>query len=165
LYSFTIQLSFRARFHQILMYHIDMTKQQDFTRKIAIVVNKELEQWQVLNTVAHVSAYIGHKLEDDFDTAENFVTSDGNNHPRNSQYAIIILRAKPGQLPNFMSKARESGLLYHGFIKEMIETTDDDEITKILADKNDSEVEYLGIGVFGSKEQVETLTRNYQLWR
>jgi len=138
---------------------------QDFGQKMAIVLNKELEQWQVLNTVAHISAYLGNKLGDSFGTGDNFVTRDGVNHPRNSQYAIIALRAKPLQLPNLMAKVRESGLLYHGFIREMIETTDDAEITEILSGKPDSEIEYLGIGIFGPKDQVEALTKNYQLWK
>jgi|SRR5579862_5706474 len=142
-----------------------MMIEQDFSKKAVIVVNKELEQWQVLNTIAHISAYLGHKLGDGFDTGENFTTKDGMNHPRNTQYAIIILRAKPGQLANLMAKARDSGLLYHGFIREMIETTDDAEITKILASKNDDEIEYLGVGVFGPKQNVDALTKNYQVWR
>jgi hypothetical protein len=142
-----------------------MMSEQDFSRKAVIVVNKELEQWQVLNTVAHIAAYIGHKLEDKFGTGDNFVTQDGLNHPRNTQYAIVVLRAKPGQLPNLMAKARDSGLLYHGFIREMIETTDDTEITNILAGKTDSEIEYLGVGIFGPKDEVDALTKNYQLWR
>lgn len=136
---------------------------QDFSKKIVIVVNKNLENWQVLNTVAHISAYLGNRLKADFDTGEFFKTKDGQNHPRNTQYAVVVLRAKPGQLPNLMTKVREAGLLYHGFIREMIETTNDNEITSVLSSKNDSEVEYLGIGIFGSKTDVEALTRNYQL--
>jgi hypothetical protein len=138
---------------------------QDFLRKAVIVVNKELEQWQVLNTVAHISAYIGHKLEDNFGTGNNFVTKDKINHPRNTQYAIVVVRAKPGQLPNLMAKVRESGLLYHGFIREMIETTDDEEIETILTKKTDDKIEYLGIGVFGPQAEIDALTKNYQLWR
>lgn len=129
------------------------------------MVNKNLEQWKVLNTVAHISAYLGNRLGKGFDTGEHFVTKDGKNHPRNTQYAIIVTEAKPGQLQNLMAKVRESGLLYHGFIREMIETTDDEEITKILADKDDAEIEYLGIGIFGPKAEVDALTKNYQLWR
>jgi hypothetical protein len=138
---------------------------QDFSKKVVIVVNKELENWQVLNTVAHISAYIGNKLGGSFSTGDDFITKDDKKHPRNSQYAIIVLRAKPLQLPNFMAKVRDSGLLYHGFIKEMIETTDDEEIIQTLEQKPDSEVEYLGVGVFGPKEEVDALTKNYQLWR
>jgi len=138
---------------------------QDFSKKIVIIVNKELEQWQVLNTIAHVAAYLGHKLEENFGTGESFITKDNKEHPRNSQYAIIILKAKPLQLPNLILKARSSGLLYHGFIREMIDTTDDKKISEILGAKQDSEIEYLGIGIFGPKEQVDALTKNYQLWR
>src|ERR1700743_3312101 len=111
---------------------VAMTIQQDFSKKIVIVIDKTLEQWQVLNTVAHISAYIGHKLDQEFGTGNYCETQDNAKHPRNSQYPIILLRAKPTQLPNLMAKVRESGLLYHGFITEMIETTDDSEIVNTL---------------------------------
>ncbi len=142
-----------------------MNTQQDFSKKIVIVIDKTLEQWQVLNAVAHISAYIGHKLSGDFATGDYFETKDLFQHPRNSQYPIILLRAKPTQLPNLISKVRESGLLYHGFIKEMIETTDDEEIIDMLSNKNDVEIEYLGIGIFGDIDKVNVLTKNYQTWR
>lgn len=138
---------------------------QDFSKKIVIVVDKTLEQWQVLNTVAHISAYIGHKLDKDFDTGDFFETKDAFNHPRNSQYPIILLRAKPTQLPNLIIKIRETGLLYHGFIREMIETSDDNDIANGLAEKNDSDIEYLGIGIFGTIEEINLLTKSYQTWR
>lgn len=68
-------------------------------------------------------------------------------------------------MPNLIAKARESGLIYIGFIREMIETSDDDEIVSILKHKNDSEIEYLGVGIFGPKDQVDVLTKSYQVWR
>jgi len=142
-----------------------MSKPQDFSKKIVIVINKTLEQWQVLNTVAHISAYIGHKLGDDFDSGDFFETQDDIKHPRNSQYPIILLRAKPTQLPNLIQKVRESGMLYHGFIKEMIDTTNDSEIVDTLENKNDVDIDYLGIGIFGPIEQVNSLTKNFQVWR
>jgi hypothetical protein len=142
-----------------------MQRQQDFTKKLVIVIDKTLEQWQVLNTVAHISAFIGHKLGNDFDTGEFFETQDAFLHPRNSQYPIILLRAKPTQLSNLMAKVRETKFIYHGFIKEMIETTDDLEIIEMLSSKNDSEIEYLGIGIFGEIDKVNALTKNYQTWK
>ena len=138
---------------------------QNFSKKIAIVVNKQLESWQVLNTVAHISAYIGNKMQDQFDTGEYFETEDGQKHPRNSQFPIIVLSATTEQLTNFIKEVRSSDLLYIGFIREMIETTNDEEIVKILSNKQDGEIEYLGIGVFGSNEQVKELTRKFSLWK
>lgn len=71
---------------------------QDFSKKIVIVVNKNLESWQVLNAVAHISAFIGNKMKDRFDTGEYFETKDGQYHPRNSQFPIIILSTDAKQL-------------------------------------------------------------------
>lgn len=137
---------------------------QDFSNKIVIVVNRELEKWQIGNTIGHISAYLGNKIKN-FATGENFITKDEKNHPRNTQYPIIILEAKPGQMPNFIQKVRDSGMLYHGFIKEMILTTNDEEIINILMNKKDEEIEYLGIGVFGPNEEIDALTKKFSLYK
>src|SRR5260221_9427739 len=81
---------------------------QDFSKKIVIVVNEEIQNWQKANVISHVAAYLGNQLGENFKTADFFVTEDGILHPRNSQYAIIILNAKPGQMSNFMSVVRDS---------------------------------------------------------
>src|SRR6185312_7050178 len=118
---------------------------QDFSQKIVIVVREDLPSWQVMNTIAHVSGYLGNKINT-FLSGDNFVTKDGQNHPRNSQYAIIILKNSEKGLRRFMQRVRQSGLLYHGFIREMIETTDDGEIQSLLSQQKDGDIEYLGIG-------------------
>lgn len=143
----------------------DIALRQDFSRKMVIVVNKDLQEWQVLNTVGHVSAYLGNKMNSSFDTGESFDSKDGIPHPRNTQYPIIVLSAGSEQLKNLAAKVRVSGLLYHGFIREMIETTNDKEIEKILSQKSEEEIEYLGVGIFGTNEEVATLTKNYSLWK
>lgn len=90
---------------------------QDFSKKIVIVVDKNLESWQVLNTVAHISAYLGNKMKVKFGTGDFF------------------------------------------------ETTNDEEIVKILSNKTDDEIEYLGIGIFGENEQVNKLTKMFSFWK
>lgn len=139
--------------------------EQDFTKRLTLVVRKDLAGWQAANTIAHISAYIGHKLEGDFSTGDVFVTADAQPYPRNSQYPMIIKRANSSkQLRTVLTKAREAGIMHHAFIKEMIETTDDAEIVRILAEKRDTEVEILGIGVFGGNEEINSLTKKFSLW-
>lgn len=137
---------------------------QDFNQKIAIVVREDLPSWQVMNAIAHVSGYLGNKIAT-FLSDENFVTKDGQNHPRNSQYAIIILKNSEKGLRRFMRNVRESGLLYHGFIREMIESTDDTAIQEIVGSKRDDEIEYLGVGIFGPIQKVDELTQGMSLWK
>lgn len=139
--------------------------EQDFTKRIAIAVNKQLPSWQVLNAVAHIAAYLGNKMQERFDTGEFFVTKDEINHPRSSQYPIVIFSASPIELPAFVAAVRASGLPYLGFIREMIETINDSEIVEILKEKPDAEIEYYGVGVFGENEKVKTLTKKLSLWK
>ena len=137
---------------------------QDFTKRLTIVVRKDVEGWEAANTIAHISAYIGHELES-FGTGDTFDTKDGKKYPRNSQYPIIIKRANSSeQLHTVLTKAREGEVLHHAFIREMISTTDDSEIETILGAKNDEEVEILGIGVFGEHDEINTLTKKFGLW-
>ncbi len=138
---------------------------QDLNKKIVLVVRNDLPSWQVLNTVSHLAAYLGNKMKIPFDTGNYFVTADGVNHPRNTQYPIIAVSAKPAQLPPLMQQVRTSDLLYLGYIREMIDTNLDDEIVTWLGQKKDEEIEYLGIGVFGEKATVDDLTKKFSLWR
>ncbi len=139
--------------------------EQDFSSKIILVVRKDLEAWQIANTIGHISAYIGKELTDKFDTGETFVSKDNVTYPRNSQYPIIIKRAKSNeQLHNLMDKVRDAGVLHHCFIREMIEHTNDADLQNALNNKTDTEVEYLGVGVFGKTEEAEKLTKKFGLW-
>ena len=52
-----------------------------------------------------------------------------------------------------------------GFIREMIDTTDDEEIVEALRQKADTDMEYLGIGVFGPNDVVKPLTKRFSLWK
>ena len=138
---------------------------QDFSKKVAIVIRRDLPSWQVLNAVAHISAYFGNKMEEEFGTGDFFISKDGIKYPRNSQYAIIVLGAGESELKAFANEVRDSGLDHMEFLREMIETTDDDEIQAILSEKEDNMIEYLGVGIFGDKERVGKLSKRFSLWK
>jgi len=141
-------------------------RSQDFSKKITLLVNKELESWQMANTVAHMSAYFGNNLtKNEFGTADYFVTSDGKELPRNSQYPIIIKRATEKELHKVLAKARDENLRHHIFIKEMQDTTDDSEITGTLSAQSEEATKFYGLGVFGENEAVDKVTKNFQLWK
>jgi len=138
---------------------------QDFSKKIVIVVRKDMEGWQIANSIAHISAYVGNKLWNAFGTGENFTTKDGAIYPRNSQYPIIVKRANSNaQLKNLLEKMRRSGLMHHAFVREMIDFADDSKLQESLGTKKDADVELLGVGVFGGNDEVAALTKKFGLW-
>ncbi len=138
---------------------------QDFSKRLVIVVRKDLLGWEIANTIAHIAAYAGHRVGDSFGTGDVFVTKDGKQYPRNMQYPIIIKRANSSeQLANVLAKTRESGFMHIAFTREMIESTDDGQIERISATNNDNEIELLGLGVFGLHEDMNALTKKFGLW-
>ena len=138
---------------------------QDFSKRISIVVNKELASWQFSNTVAHIAAFLGNKMTDSFDTGKYFKSKDGILYPRNSQYPIITFSASEGELKNLSEKVRVSGLLYLAYVREMIDFTDDAELELALEKKSNSEIELLGIGIFGDNQVLKELTKKFSLWK
>ena len=133
---------------------------------MAIIVRGDLQAWQVLNVVAHCAARMANKMCGHFDTGEYFVTRDGKNHPRNSQYPIIVFRADGSDdLRTLLMGVRSASLPHLAFIREMIDFTDDAELQKALDGKTESELEYLGVGMFGENDTVKQLTRKFSLWK
>lgn len=139
--------------------------EQDFENRIAIVINKSLQNWQVLNAIAHISANYGHYLGQKFCTGESFPTSDGLNVPRNTQYPIIIFEANPVALQIFALEVNDNkSIKPMYFIREMIETSNDIEIERIVATKRFEDIEFLGVGIFGENSVVKSLTKKFELW-
>ncbi len=140
-------------------------KSQDFGNKAIIVVRRDLEPWQITNTIAHCAAYLGNKLGEKFDTGEYFMSKDAVQHPRNSQYAIIVLEGTQDHLRALGAEARKHDLLHLDFIREMIDTTDDAELEGWVSKKDDKDIEYLGVGVFGPKEILKEISGKFKLWK
>ncbi len=138
---------------------------QDFTQKMTIVVRDDVASWQLTNTVAHIAAYLGNKMSAPFDTGEYFVTRDGVNFPRNSQFAIVTLRATAEEIKKLAHNIRQSGLLWIAYVQEMIDMIDDEELAKAFISISSEETNILGIGMFGSKETLGTLTSTFKLWK
>ncbi len=141
------------------------SSKQDFSKKMVIVVNKEVKGWQLTNTIAHISAYLGNKIpQAQFQSRDKFILKDGEINS-NSQYGIVTLTAGPAQLKNLLERIEETGLPHLVFVDEMIEMGNDDELSDNLSQKAKSELNYLGIGVFGNVDEVEKLTKKFSLYK
>jgi len=142
------------------------SRPQDFTKRIVSVVNKDLEPWRITNAVAHMNAIIGNELEkEELVSGDYFVTEDGTALPRNPQYAIIIMRADDRELHKLYGKVKERNLKHHVFIKEMQDTTNDQEIIDALEKQSADRTEFYGVTFFAPNEVADELTKGLQLWK
>ncbi len=138
---------------------------QDFSRRLAIVVRRDIESWQTTNTIAHIAGRLGHDIKE-YLTGKIFTTKDGMSVPRNSQYPIIVFQTEGiEKLRVFLGEVRVAQLPHLAYIREMIDFEDDDQLQAALGQKNDAEVEYLGVGVFGDNDTLKKLTKKFSLWK
>jgi lysyl-tRNA synthetase class 2 len=138
---------------------------QDKTQKMVLVISKDLEGWQLTNTIGHLSAYLGSKIGNELVSRATFETKDEQEIVANSQYPIITMVAKPGQMLNFLNKVEESGLQHLAYTQSMIDFNDDEELAEDFISKDKDEVNYIGIGVFGSNDEIDKLTKKFSLWK
>jgi hypothetical protein len=138
---------------------------QDFSKKMTVVLREDLASWQLTNTVGHIAAYLGNKMSDPFDTGAYFVSKDGKNLPRNSQFAIVALRATRDELGGLAKIVRDSKLLHIVYVQEMIDMIDDEELAQKLNTVETKEMNILGIGIFGPKDELKNLTGALKLWK
>jgi lysyl-tRNA synthetase class 2 len=137
---------------------------QDFSKRIVTVVDKSLENWQSANAIAHMNAIIGNEVaKEKLTTGDSFVTQDGVALPRNSQYPIIIMKGSEKDLHKLYKQVKDNHLTHHVFIKEMQDTTSDQEIVDSLQTQGADDTQFYGVTFFASNENAEKLTKNFQL--
>jgi len=124
-----------------------------------------MASWQLTNTVGHISAYLGNKMEEPFDTGDFFESKDGTKIPRNSQFPIVVLKAKKVQLDTLAKNLQNSKLLFIVYVQDMIDLGDDEKLATALKAKNFQEMDIIGIGIFGLNDDVKKLTGELKLWK
>jgi lysyl-tRNA synthetase class 2 len=140
------------------------SKKQKDTKVAVAVLNGgvELENWQKLNTIGHLAAAFGAHKGKELLKASSITTADDVKINLNIQHALIIKTASANKdLHNLAQAAKKAGLEVSEFTREMLETTNDKKIAEQTKAKNVADVEFLGVLVFGSKEEVEALTAKF----
>lgn len=138
---------------------------QDKSRKMAIILDKNLEGWKMTNTIGHLSAYLGNRIpKDEFSSTESFPTNDGSIQS-NSQYGIVTLQANQNQLHTLLTELEVSEFEFLTYVEEMVDYHDDKELSEALSKKTKDQLNIFGIGIFGDKEKLEKITKKYSLFK
>ncbi len=147
--------------------NIGSSKKQDFSKKMVLVLDENLGGWQLTNTIGHLSAYLGNRIEKGaIVSRDTFETKDGEHLNANAQYAIVTLTGKQSKLRQLWESAKQDpSLELLVYTPEMIETTDDQQLAKNISEKESGEISILGVGVFGDKKVVEQLTKSFSLFK
>ena len=77
----------------------------------------------------------------------------------------MSLQASKEEIMNLTTKLSDSGLLWIAYTQDMIDLIDDEELIRTIGQKNSNDLDILGIGIFGTKEELKELTGKFKLWK
>lgn len=140
-------------------------KSKENKTAIAVVRKNGLESWQVLNAVAHLSAELGVRGGKPLISQDSITTADNVQIPLNIQHAIMLKEGSDSDsLRELLTTAKAQGLQVAAFTREMIETTSDKKVIERTAKTKFSDIDFLGVLVFGPISEVEALTSGFPLY-
>jgi len=150
-----------------LMRPIEDKKKDKEAYVVTAIINggAGLEPWQVVNTVAHLSASFGARTKKNLFKFDSIKTGDNKDIKLNIQHAIMIKKAGSSEeIWKLSDIAQESGFEIAHFTREMIETTNDNKVAEKTKSKKQKDIDFLGLLIFGPKSQVDELTKNLELF-
>ncbi|USN57896.1 MAG: DUF2000 family protein [Candidatus Peribacteria bacterium] len=93
-------------------------------------------------------------------------THDGHDIHLNIQHAIMVKETSDStSLQELLQHAKHHNFEVSEFTREMLETTDDAVVAEKTKAKKHSDIEYLGVLVFGNKKEVEKATEGFSLYQ
>ncbi len=137
------------------------------THKFVAVLNRKVEVGRVMNVLAHMTVGLIADVTVEEKIAMGMVDyqdKDGDSH-KASKNSFVILKADNGnQIRAVRNLAKEKEILFVDFTNTMQEGTYIEQLER-TAQIPEAELEYYGILLFGTIEEVSELTRKFQLWR
>ena len=68
-------------------------------------------------------------------------------------------------MQDFIKQAQENNLDVYSFTGEMLNTTNDKKVIEETKKKDFVDVEFLGVLVFGDKEKIDVLTKDFGMYK
>ena len=146
----------------------EKSNKKESLKVAAVVLNKAagLEKWQELNTVGHLCAEFAGKYNGNLFYKDKIQTKDNQNINLNIQHAILLKETDSNSsLQDFIGDAQEKSLEVYTFTREMLNTTNDKKVAEETKKKDFVDVEFLGVLVFGEKEKIDALTKNFGMYK
>jgi lysyl-tRNA synthetase class 2 len=144
---------------------IEENKIKETNRADAVILNDPKKPaWTKFNTVAHLNAAFAAKEKENLFALKTSQTKDGEELPMNITHAIMVKETDSQKLLwELKEKAEKAGLRVSVFTQDMQDSSDDKKVDDAHKSKNKSEIDLLGVLVYGKKSKVEKLTKNFSL--
>ena len=144
---------------------INKTGKTDF--KLAVILNKKVETGILFNACAHMMAALSAKGNDE--DRENmmfidYMDADGGKHLISALSLIVLKADNSNKIRKARNAALEKDILFVDFTESMTKNTYIEQMERTRK-MREEELEYWGLSLFGSKEDIDSITRKFSLWR
>jgi len=132
--------------------------------KIYVIVNKRHEPGIIANATCHLTAGLTNKNDDDlifhnYQAKENIISANICHYP------IVVLQSKnSNQLLNVLLQSNELDIPFNFFTTTMLRSSSDEQL-KATNDTELQSMDFIGIAVFGRKEQLAPITKKFSVFK
>lgn len=134
----------------------------EFDTKIKIVLSDDLESWQELNITAFLISGIAGTQNI---IGQPYVDADGREYLPMCCQPIMIHSAPREQLKELLKKALAKDLAVTIFTEELFNTYNDEDNREMIAKFKTENLNLVGIGIRGKKNQLDRLLKGFELHR
>ena len=145
-------------------------KSETITHKVVAIINKNLEPSIALNAIGHMALGLTARAAKERPEALeemrflNYQDKDGGNHAFISALSLIVLRGTSNEIRKLRNEFQAAGILSTDFTNQMTGETYVEQLER-SQNTHEAELQYYGICAFGSKDELDILTRKLSLWR
>lgn len=132
-----------------------------------VLLNKKIEPGVAMNAAAHMSAcVVSQASEADRENMMfiNYIDADGNQHPSSGLSLIVLKADNSNKIRVAREAAKAKNILLVDFVQSMTGDTYIDQLERTVQLK-ESNLEYFGLCLFGKKEEIDTITSKFSMWK
>lgn len=159
-------ISRRAKPNTLPLNSEKMSEENRMAYQLAVILNKNVEAGRAINAATHaVSGFIGTLNKPGQLNYLEYRDKTGELDVVISHHPTIVLQATDSkELLKAYRKAQTEHLPVNAFIETMTIGSSQEEIA-LLNTKTIDELEFWGVVVFGKTEEVQKVTKSFQLWK
>ena len=134
--------------------------------KLALALADGLLGWQAINVAGHLALAIGRRADAQIMGQHPLVDATGIEHMGICKYPVIALRANQRDLRRIVNTAKSrGGVLVADYPREMLDTYTDEELVGAIRAQPESSLEYLGVALLGTTNELKRITSGLPLWK
>lgn len=136
------------------------------SKKFIAILNKKVELGRLLNALGHMSAGLvgGYGKVEELNFLQ-YIDKDGGTHPNISHFPFIVLKAdNSNQIRTVRTEAIKRGIPFTDFTHTMIVGTSKAQLAQTL-ETAEADLEYFGICMFATTEELRDLTKKFSLFQ